>query len=476
MEENKKKIKKPKKKWIVLGMLVLIVGGIGIAAAAAGAKGMPVSVVSIKTQDISQDIELTGTVGSENVETIFAQVDAVVSDVLVKDGAYVQKGAKLLTYDEEALLDAIERVELDSKATEYGADATIITINDAQGKAAKAASDYETAHAYAEHYQRCSDQLSAQLVEASVVNEKLQKKQAEIAELQGKLEVKPDSEKLKDKLQDAQKEAKKLSKEYDAYDVIHLQAALETCQGDLAEYKSQEAEYKAAKESADPAAGKQKAQQDVVKQAAQLSVEDAKEALEKAREGVSTDYSAIVSDMQVTKGQTVAAGTPLFTLSDAEKIEIKFEITKQNMSLVSEGQNATVTINGKEYEGTVSMIQKTAKTNASGATVVEASVHINNPDDAIFLGVEANIKIHVMDKQDVVVIPYDCVNYATDATFCYIVKDGMIEKREIEVGIAGADSIEVLSGLSKGEEVVSDATMELTEGMKVNKVSVPDEE
>ena len=470
MEENKNITKpKKKKKWIIiLAVIVLIVGGIGVASAMSGAKGIPVTVSEVTKQDVAQDVEINGVVASENVETMFAKVDGTVADVLVKDGAYVTKGSKLLTYDEEAIEDSIKKVELESKATTYGADATMITIGSAQAKAAQAAGDYATAQAYVKHYSDCVSALQAQMVEATATNEKLQKKQAEIAELKEKLAAKPESEKLADKLKEAEKEAKELSKLYDSYDVTHLQANLETLQSDLAEYKSQEAEYKAVAESADPAAGKERAQQEVIKESAKLSVEDAKKMLEKAKEGVSTQCNAIVSDVQVAKGQTVTAGTPLFTLSDADKVEAKIEITKQNLSIVAVGQKATVTINGKEYEGSVSNIRKAAKTNAAGATVVEASVHIDNPDDAIYLGVEASVKIHIAEKKDVVVVPYDCINYATDSTFCYVVKDGIVEKREIEVGVAATECVEIVKGLSEGEQVVCDSQIELTEGMKVN--------
>ena len=64
------------------------------------------------------------------------------------------------------------------------------------------------------------------------------------------------------------------------------------------------------------------------------------------------------------------------------------EVTKYDLPKIEIGQKVDVTIAGKEYEGEVSKINKAAA-NSQGTPVVGAEVHIKNPDEDIFLGVEA---------------------------------------------------------------------------------------
>jgi len=140
------------------------------------------------------------------------------------------------------------------------------------------------------------------------------------------------------------------------------------------------------------------------------------------------------------------------------------------MENVTEGQKAELTINGGTYTGTVTKVNKVAKVSQTGATVVEADIHIDNPDDKIYLGVEANAVINIAEKKDILRIPVECVNYGTDNVFCYVVKDGAVAKKEIETGISSGEFIEVLSGLEEKEQVINNLGTEYEEGTLVEPV------
>ena len=61
------------------------------------------------------------------------------------------------------------------------------------------------------------------------------------------------------------------------------------------------------------------------------------------------------------------------------------------MEKIAIGQKAKVTINGNEYDGTLSNLNKIAHANQSGTPMVNVDIHIENPDDKIFIGVEAKV-------------------------------------------------------------------------------------
>jgi len=460
---------KKKKKWIIIGIVALVVVGgiIGIGAGGGGKAAMPVTVVDAEKGEIKQIVEISGLVASEESVTYFAQINGVVSELQVENGQNVKAGSKLLTYDIEAMEDNLKKAELESKISNLGADATITSINASQSKASEAAKNYDDAVKYVAHFTECVGQLNGEIAKATELAEKQAKLAAEIAELEKKLEKKPDSEKTAKQLKEKTKEYKDVTKAYEAYDIAALKSALETCSNDLAEYKALEAEYKATKETSDPSANLQKAQQSAMKESSQMTVEEAKEALAEAQAGVVTPVNGIVSDVQVVEGQSVTEGTPLFTIADSSKLKVTIELTKYSMENVTEGQKAELTINGGTYTGTVTKVNKVAKVSQTGATVVEADIHIDNPDDKIYLGVEANAVINIAEKKDILRIPVECVNYGTDNVFCYVVKDGAVAKKEIETGISSGEFIEVLSGLEEKEQVINSLGTEYEEGTLV---------
>ena len=137
------------------------------------------------------------------------------------------------------------------------------------------------------------------------------------------------------------------------------------------------------------------------------------------------------------------------------------------MEKIAIGQKAKVIINGKEYEGTLSAINKIAQANQSGTPMVNVDIHIENPDDNIFLGIEAKISLETAKKEKTLMIPVECVNSDMNGDFCWIVVDGIVTRREIETGISTDTYMEILSGLHEGDKVVTDMTVALEEGMEV---------
>ena len=130
---------------------------------------------------------------------------------------------------------------------------------------------------------------------------------------------------------------------------------------------------------------------------------------------------------------------------------------------VKEGQKATITFAGQTYEGTVTKISRIATTGATGgnnqaatSTAITATVHIDNPDSNIFLGVEAKVSIHAAEAKDVVILPTEAVNIGKDGSFCWVCEDGVLAKRSIETGVTSDDCAEITKGLKEGEEVITD--------------------
>ena len=289
---------------------------------------------------------------------------------------------------------------------------------------------------------------------------------AEIKELTAKVEKDDTDQESAKALKKKTKELEKIEKKLADYDVSNLQSALETCQGDLAEYKALKEQYDAAKEQ-DPTAGLQKKQQAVVKESAQLTEDRAKTDLEKAKAGVTADFNGIVTNVAAVQGQTTVEGAELFTIQNADALKVsQYDIEK-----LAIGQKADITINGKSYTGEVSNISKVASTNNAGAVVIDTDIHIDNPDDNIVLGVEAKVSVKTAEEKNVLLVPIAAVNYASDGVFCYVAENGVLVRKEVETGISSDEYVQILSGLSEGDAVITDVTGDMTEGMAVTAVS-----
>ena len=202
-------------------------------------------------------------------------------------------------------------------------------------------------------------------------------------------------------------------------------------------------------------------------------MQDAQNKYQEALNGIVADYDGVVTDLSATQGATVQEGTQLLVLESYDEICVEFQASKYDLENLAIGQKAVIDISGKEYEGTVTKINKMATPNSSGVPMVAARVHIDNPDSNVYLGIEARLKITTAQRQDALLVPVEAVNIDNDGNFCYIIENGALVKKYITTGISSSDYIEVTDGLSEKEEVVTSAVMDMDmeEGMEVTPMS-----
>ena len=437
--------------------------------------GTPVTVEKATKGSLTQDLEVVGTIQSEEVKSYYSPVSALISSCDLKSGDLVSSGDRLLNFDTEKLKEQLDQAELEKQMSLYGSDITIKSVDYAGGKAAKAAKDYEEAKAYVAHYNEVVGSLSNRINAAN----KLQKEQAELAAeveaLTKAVTADPSDKKSKKKLTKKKEKLDELTKELKKIDIDDLNLAYQNASSDLAEYKAMEQQYEATKE-ADPTAGLQKAQQSVSKQLANMSTLSLEETIEKAEKGINADFDGIVLESAAADGMMVSEGMELFRIADTKNMKVVVAAGKNDLEKLEKGQKATIKVGGREYNGVVSEISRIASTNASGAVAVDVDLHIENPDDSLILGTEAKSTIQTAEKKDIVLVPMVCLNYSSDSTFVYIVKDNKLVKSVVETGISDDEMIEIISGVEDGDEIVKNVTSDLEEGMDVKAVHEKDGE
>lgn len=243
-----------------------------------------------------------------------------------------------------------------------------------------------------------------------------------------------------------------------------LQQKLSTAQSELADLQTQLESQKAIAEADSATLSKEaKAQMQTNNNLAELEQKSLAELIEAGKNGISAEFNGVISDDQVLEGATVSQGMQLLTVQSIDDVNVDVSLSKNVYEKVKEGQKATITFAGQTYEGTVTKISRIATSGGAGgsnqaatSTSITATVHIDNPDSNIFLGVEAKVSIHAAEAKNVVILPTEAVNIGKDGSFCWVCEDGVLKKRSIETGITSDDCIEITKGLKEGEEVIAD--------------------
>lgn len=235
---------------------------------------------------------------------------------------------------------------------------------------------------------------------------------------------------------------------------------------ELKEYRSEMKSQKSSAEAGQMTSGA-KAELEANTRTQQLEAADSLESLTAAEGGVVAEFDGVVTEVNAVEGGSLAAGSQLLKLESTQDVMVRITVTKYDLDKIAIGQNATITIGSKEYQGKVSKINKMAEKNNSGAAVVGTEIKITNPDSDVILGVEAKVIISTAQEKGAVLIPVTAVNVDMGGEFVYVVENGILVKKPVVTGISSDTMVQVTEGLGEGEQVVLDVTPALVEGMTV---------
>ena len=240
-------------------------------------------------------------------------------------------------------------------------------------------------------------------------------------------------------------------------DTSDLQRELDSASATLAELQSELASEKAVAE-ADPASLSKEAKEkmEVANNLTELEAKSVEELIEEGKKGIQAEFNGVISDCQVAQGAAVTQGMQLFTLESTEEVSVNISVSKYDYEVLKEGQKATIEMGDSTYEGTLVKINRVAIPNAEGTPMIGAEVRIDNPDENIFIGVEAKVTVHAEQAKGVPVVPVEAVNIWKSGSFCYVLRDGVIEKQEVQTGISSDTMVEIKSGLKAGDQVIPD--------------------
>ena len=483
MKKRKKKVIK-----IVAGVLVVvIIAGIFIGSRNQGTTAIPVYTQQAFTGEISSELDTSGTVKAENTITYFAPTGTKIAGVQVQAGDVVKKGDMMVCFDEETLAYAQKQSELEQRISATDYSATVQTNQEQQAKLAQAQSDIASLEIQKENYEKYIDDLTNGITDVTALRKAdlyadIYSVEKEINNYDLAMQTPTEDtdmdallRKKTEKTNELNKLQNELSMLSDYKTSYGWEDLLTQAKKDLADVETKLQEAKADKSSAEASIvndGKIASSQ-LTQEKTKLTVQDAQNKYQEALNGIVADYDGVVTDLSATQGATVQEGTQLLVLESYDEICVEFQASKYDLENLAIGQKAVIDISGKEYEGTVTKINKMATPNSSGVPMVAARVHIDNPDSNVYLGIEARLKITTAQRQDALLVPVEAVNIDNDGNFCYIIENGALVKKYITTGISSSDYIEVTDGLSEKEEVVTSAVMDmdLEEGMEVTPMS-----
>ncbi len=469
IEQSAKPKKKIKKKWIVIGVVALLL----IFFIVKGVLGAKNAVTIVETADIKKGtieniLSVSGTVESAETKSYFADVAAPVEKLNVKVGDKVSNGDVLYTFNEKELNLAEKQAQLAIK----------------QAKGSYSALFPETAAAdrkYAEgmNAQQINDRIDAITAEINALNDKITEKtnrmEKTLSDLNktkldldqdGVLDGTEEDFDYNERRENDEQVALALNEAIaDVNYAIAHDSEIKGWNDQITNLKEEQSHLTTAKAS--QVNGGQVQSTKASLETAQLTQGDAIAKLEAAKGGVKADFNGVVTEVDIVEGATVASGTKIVTLANLDDVQVNVQVSKTDLPKISVGQKVDIKINGKDYNGEILQISGSATKNANGVAVVDTKIKVTNPDKDIILGVEANNKIHAEKADNTIVLPYEYVQTDAEGDYVFVLENGTAVKKAVKIGISTSTEAQITEGLTENDKVITTNLDTLTDGMPV---------
>ncbi len=184
-------------------------------------------------------------------------------------------------------------------------------------------------------------------------------------------------------------------------------------------------------------------------------------------ETIEADFAGRVNAISVEVGDDVTNGTNLIQVADFTNMQVTLRIDEYDIADVSVGQRCTVTATATEktFESEIASINYISS--SAGSVAYYSAVAYVTVDDGIYPGMQVTISIPQEEATDVVILKEDAISFdATNQAYVWMKNDaGELEQVMIETGVSNGNYVEIVSGLSDGDEVFVETQQETTSGI-----------
>lgn len=445
------------KRWSILFAVVpilAVVGGAGYLgyrnSQSAGRVVPPPPTISVDRGDVVQSVTAPGQLVGMRDQLLSLSIAGRLSKVNARAGDHVKAGDVLAQLDDSALKYALETAQANlasaqAKVAKLKEPPSDTALAPARAQVASAQSAYDAAVAKNTH---AGDQITvakAALEKATITLQQAQGAYDSVA-WRGDIGMLPQSAAL----QQATIDYQSALANYNLTAAEINDSAVKAAAQALTQAQSSLVQLTAPPDPQEVAID----QAEVNK--AQVAVNAAQDNLDQAR--LVAPFAGVVQDVRAKEGDTLSAGAPLVQLSDPQALEARSTITEEDYPLARVGQKAELYFDSQPdvvVTGTVTEIVP-LRDASSTSPVYPIYISLDSMPDGLAPGMTVDGSILIAKQSNVLRLPRALVHARSDGTAqIQVWANGETETRMIKTGLRGDQYIQVLSGVSEGEQVIS---------------------
>jgi len=177
-------------------------------------------------------------------------------------------------------------------------------------------------------------------------------------------------------------------------------------------------------------------------------------------------FTGLLGFREVSEGTLVTPGSRITTLDDVSVIKLDFSVPEVFLHLVREGLELVAQSSAypdRHFQAKVRTIGSRVDEVTRSATV---RAHIDNPDLLLKPGMLLTVHLTTA-RREALMVPESAILQRSSQVFLFTIADGRAEMRQVRTGVRRGGRIEITSGLTEGEPVITEGTIKIRDGSQV---------
>ncbi len=198
---------------------------------------------------------------------------------------------------------------------------------------------------------------------------------------------------------------------------------------------------------------------------AQAKIRQLQEQLRKAN--ITAPISGRVAQASVNQGEFLAPGAPVAIIENIEQILVVLEVSDREIVKVRTGQAVEATTDAYPERVFRGIVDNTATAANPVTRTFKVEARIDNGDGSLRSGMIATLRI-LLDESVAMVIPVEALlDQGESESTVFVVAGGFARRRSVALGERWDREVEVLSGLSAGDAVITAGKERVADGQSV---------
>lgn len=177
-------------------------------------------------------------------------------------------------------------------------------------------------------------------------------------------------------------------------------------------------------------------------------------------------FDGVVGLRSVSEGSYVTTSTVIARLQNLNNLKIDFSIPERYSSSVKIGDELQFKVSGSNNLFTAKIYAIEPKIDP-GTRTIQLRAICNSNNRELVAGAFANVELNLAKINEAILVPSVSIVPGLKGQSVYLYKEGVVVSKPVDIGVREEKRVQITSGLSKGDTVITSGILLIRPGAKV---------